>query len=207
MLSKRLLTQILLIAILITGIVIFNTDNVLAADSNLSWGSRGDAVVVLQKTLNNQGYWCGTVDGILGAKTYAAVKKYQKANGIPATGTVGPLTRKALGIDSSNGSNATVSRGGTRTIRMLATGYCACAKCNFPYGGQPSYLGYPLGRGIVAVDPDVIPMGSRLYIEGYGSGIAADQGNAIKGNHIDLFFDSHQEALSWGMKTVSVTIY
>ena len=61
---------------------------------------------------------------------------------------------------------------------MVTTGYCPCAKCNFPYGGQPSYLGYPLARGIIAVDPNVIPMGTRLYVEGYGSGIAADQGNA-----------------------------
>lgn len=205
MLSKRLFTQIFIIAILFTGIMAFNTDKVSAAESNLSWGSRGDAVVTLQKTLNNQGYWCGTVDGIFGAKTYAAVCKYQKAEGISSTGTVGPLTRKALGLESSS-NNTTVSRG-ERTLTIVATGYCPCAKCNYPYGGQPSYLGYPLGRGIIAVDPKVIPMGSRLYVEGYGSGIAADQGNAIKGNRIDLCFSNHQEALDWGIKTVKVTVY
>ncbi len=206
MLNKRLLTHIVLIAILISGIMIFHTDSVSAADTNLSWGSRGDAVAALQKTLNSQGYWCGTVDGIFGANTYAAVKKYQNANGISTTGTVGPLTRKALGLSSASNSNTTVSRG-ARTFNVMATGYCSCNKCNYPYGGQPSYLGYPLGRGIIAVDPRVIPMGSKLYVEGYGSGIAADQGNAIKGSHIDLCFSNHQEALDWGVRTVSVTVY
>jgi 3D (Asp-Asp-Asp) domain-containing protein len=63
-----------------------------------------------------------------------------------------------------------------------------------------------LARGIVAVDPNVIPMGTKLYVEGYGEAIAADQGGAIKGNRIDLFFGSHQEALNFGKRTVKVTI-
>jgi len=63
-----------------------------------------------------------------------------------------------------------------------------------------------LTRGIVAVDPKVIPMGTKLYVEGYGEAIAADQGGAIKGNRIDLYFDTHQQALNYGMKTVNVTI-
>ena len=206
MLFKRLVTQIFIVAILFTGIMVLNTNEVLAADSNLSWGSRSDAVITLQKSLNNQGYWCGNVDGIFGAKTYAAVVKYQKSAGIPTTGTVGPLTRQALGLTSNSPDSTTVSRG-ARTLSIVASGYCSCNKCNYPYGGQPSYLGYPLGKGIIAVDPRVIPMGSKLYVEGYGSGIAADQGNAIKGNRIDLCFSSHQEALNWGIKTVKVTIY
>ncbi len=95
---------------------------------------------------------------------------------------------------------------GNRTITMVATGYDGCYECNKPYYGYPSYIGLPLARGIVAVDPNVIPMGTRLYVEGYGAAIAADQGNAIKGNRIDLYFDSHQEALKFGKKTVQVTV-
>jgi len=106
----------------------------------------------------------------------------------------------------------TVSRGTTtpsragKVITMVSTGYDGCYECNKPYYGYPSYIGLPLAHGIVAVDPKVIPMGTRLYVEGYGEAIAADQGNAIKGNRIDLFFDSHQQALNYGMKTVKVTI-
>lgn len=102
----------------------------------------------------------------------------------------------------------TVSRGSTtRTISMVATGYTDAPEENYPYAGQPSYIGLPLARGIVAVDPNVIPMGTKLYVEGYGEAIAADQGGAIKGNRIDLFFDSKWEANTWGIKPVRVTVY
>lgn len=109
---------------------------------------------------------------------------------------------------TSISSGSTVSRGATtRTLSMVATGYTDAPEENYPYAGQPSYIGLPLARGIVAVDPNIIPMGTKLYIEGYGEAIAADQGGAIKGNRIDLFFDSKAEAYSWGMKTVRVTVY
>ncbi len=106
-------------------------------------------------------------------------------------------------------SGSTVSRGSQsgKVLTMVATAYDGCYECNKPYYGKPSYIGLPLRRGIVAVDPNVIPMGSRLYVEGYGEAIAADQGNAIKGNRIDLFFDTHQQALKYGKKTVKVTVY
>lgn len=111
---------------------------------------------------------------------------------------------------AQNAVASTPSRGasttGKRVITMVATGYDGCYECNKPYYGYPSYIGLPLARGIVAVDPDVIPMGTRLFVEGYGQAIAADQGNAIQGNRIDLYFDSHQEALNFGKKTVQVTI-
>lgn len=99
-----------------------------------------------------------------------------------------------------------VSRGGGRTIYMVATGYTDAPEENYPYAGMPSYIGMPLQRGVVAVDPNVIPMGTKLYVEGYGQAIAADQGGAIKGNRIDLFFNSKSEAYNWGMRTVKVTV-
>lgn len=189
-----------------------SSDNSQASYSgNLKQGSRGDTVVQLQNILNSKGFYCGAADGIFGVKTYNAVVKFQKSCGLTADGIVGPRTRSALGFSGTNSSvpsrdTTEVSRG-SWTTTVVATGYCPCNKCNYPYGGQPSYLGYPLAKGIVAVDSSVIPMGSRLYIEGYGSGIAADKGGAIVGNRIDLCFDSHQEALNWGIRTVKVTVY
>lgn len=58
----------------------------------VSYGSRGDAVRKLQELLNALGYDCGSVDGIFGSKTKAAVLAFQKANGLAADGIVGPLT-------------------------------------------------------------------------------------------------------------------
>ena len=60
--------------------------------------------------------------------------------------------------------------------------------------------------GVVAVDPSVIPLGTRLMIPGYGEAIAADTGGAIQGNVIDLWFPSTAEALRWGRRTVTITI-
>ena len=67
--------------------------------------------------------------------------------------------------------------------------------------------GMPVGRGVVAVDPAVIPLGSRLYIPGYGKGVAADVGGGIRGNIIDLWFPTYTECAAWGRRTVTIAIY
>lgn len=67
--------------------------------------------------------------------------------------------------------------------------------------------GLPVGPGIVAVDPTVIPLGTRLYIPGYGKGIAADVGSAVKGKIIDLWYSTYAECAKWGRRTVTITIY
>lgn len=208
---RKLIILTFLFAFVLTGAMFMKSSSAMAAGGNLSWGSRGGEVVKLQQTLNTKGYWCGSADGIFGVKTYNAVVRFQKAAGLRVDGIVGPRTKQALGLSSTT-SGSTVSRSGSTaprgsyTLTLKATGYCPCAKCNYPFYGKPSYLGYPLGRGIAAVDPKVIPMGSKLYIEGYGEAIAADQGGAIKGNRIDLCFATHQQALNWGIKTVKVTV-
>ncbi len=62
------------------------------------------------------------------------------------------------------------------------------------------------GFGIIAVDPKVIPLGSLLYVEGYGYGVAADTGGLIKGDRIDVFFYSTNDAYRWGRRKVTVYI-
>jgi len=66
--------------------------------------------------------------------------------------------------------------------------------------------GIPARRGIVAVDPDVIPLGSRVYIPGYGMALAADTGGAINGNSIDLCMESSSEAWRFGRRMVKVYV-
>jgi 3D (Asp-Asp-Asp) domain-containing protein len=66
--------------------------------------------------------------------------------------------------------------------------------------------GMPVGQGIVAVDPSVIPLGTRLYVPGYGHGVAADVGGGIQGDIIDLWMTPSQCA-AWGRRTVTITIY
>lgn len=64
----------------------------------------------------------------------------------------------------------------------------------------------PNGYSTIAVDPRVIPMGSKVYVEGYGYAIAADTGSAIKGNIIDVFFNTEAEVLNWGRRNVKIRI-
>jgi len=85
-------------------------------------------------------------------------------------------------------------------LSMVATAYTAgCGGCS----GYTA-TGYRAGHGIVAVDPRIIPLGTKLYIPGYGFAIAGDTGGAIIGNRIDLGFDSISDALQFGRRNVKV---
>jgi 3D (Asp-Asp-Asp) domain-containing protein len=68
-------------------------------------------------------------------------------------------------------------------------------------------LGIPVRKGVVAVDPKLIPLGTKLFVPGYGQAIAADVGTGIKGRIIDLWFPSTALARKWGRRTVVITVY
>ncbi|SMO49227.1 3D domain-containing protein [Melghirimyces algeriensis] len=85
-----------------------------------------------------------------------------------------------------------------RTLSMQATGYT--------HTGNPTASGNMPSRGTIAVDPSVIPLGTKLYIPGYGRGVAQDTGGAVNGNIIDLFFETREEAIQWGRRSVTVYI-
>jgi 3D (Asp-Asp-Asp) domain-containing protein len=90
-----------------------------------------------------------------------------------------------------------------KTIKMIATAY---------YPGDPlawgdgtvTVLGQEMQRGIVAVDPEVIPLRTRLFVTGYGYGYAGDTGNLIKGNRVDLGVNNAQEEKAWMHREVTV---
>jgi 3D (Asp-Asp-Asp) domain-containing protein/peptidoglycan hydrolase CwlO-like protein len=88
--------------------------------------------------------------------------------------------------------------GGGRTLTVSATGYAL---------GGTTATGMPVGWGIVAVDPSVIPLGTRMAIPGYGTGVAADTGSAVQGATIDLWFPTTAQALAWGRRIVTITLY
>jgi 3D (Asp-Asp-Asp) domain-containing protein len=87
---------------------------------------------------------------------------------------------------------------GARTLTVTSTGY------SLP--GRTS-TGLPVGFGIVAVDPAVIPLGTRITIPGYGEGVAGDTGGAVQGMTIDLWFPTLAQALAWGRRTVTITLH
>ncbi|HEY8104111.1 MAG TPA: 3D domain-containing protein [Gaiellaceae bacterium] len=84
-----------------------------------------------------------------------------------------------------------------RTLTVSSTGYALRGN---------TATGIPTGPGVVAVDPSVIPLGTRLTIPGYGAGVAADTGGNVHGNVIDVWFPTRQQALAWGRRTVTITL-
>jgi 3D (Asp-Asp-Asp) domain-containing protein len=89
-----------------------------------------------------------------------------------------------------------------RFLTMVATGYSP----EEPGLSDATASGLKAQRGVVAVDPRVIPLGTRVHVEGYGYAIAADTGSAIKGMRIDLCFDTLAECNAYGKRTVQVEI-
>jgi 3D (Asp-Asp-Asp) domain-containing protein len=86
------------------------------------------------------------------------------------------------------------------------TAYCACPKCCGQWADGITFTGTKATQGrTVAVDPAVIPLGSSVYINGQEY-IAEDTGNAIVGNRVDVFFDSHAAALEFGVQYLEVSI-
>lgn len=109
-------------------------------------------------------------------------------------------TRGAARIDAS-GSECVI------------TAYCPCEKCcgiwakNRPNGVVYTASGEVAQEGVtVAADWDVYPAGTVLYIEGMGEYIVQDVGGAVNGNHIDVYFDTHEEAVNFGKQTAFVEV-
>lgn len=94
--------------------------------------------------------------------------------------------------------DAEVSRGAERVMVMECTAYT--------WTGQRTKSGTWPAVGTAAVDPKVIPLGTKLYIEGYGPAVALDTGGDIQGQIIDLYMDSYQECIEWGRRQVEVRI-
>jgi cystine transport system substrate-binding protein len=112
------------------------------------------------------------------------------------TTSVVPLGSGSSGVPPSFASSAPRTVGG-RTITVSATGYAL-------HGGTAS--GLPVGWGVVAVDPSVIPLGTHLTIPGYGEAVAADTGGSVVGAMIDLWFPSTAQANAWGRRTVTIVL-
>lgn len=110
---------------------------------------------------------------------------------------------------------------------MLVTGYCKCGKCtNWKHTmflrrtvvkdganeGKKKDVGQTASGkkakvGTIAADTSKYPMGTVMYIPGYGYGTVEDRGGAIKGDHIDLYFKSHKAALKWGKQQKQVQVW
>ena len=116
------------------------------------------------------------------------------------------IQQAAATPDPAGGTNPTTATTTTpattpaqgRTLTVSATGY-----------SLPGHTatGLPVGWGVVAVDPSVIPLGTRLTVPGYGEAVAADVGSGVRGAMIDLWFPTLAQARAWGRRTVTITLH
>lgn len=119
----------------------------------------------------------------------ARVEEESSANGTAPAPAPAPAAEPAA-------ADAPAVEGG-RTITVSATAYALRGR---------TATGIQTAPGVVAVDPSFIPLGTRMYIPGYGEGVAADTGGAVQGAIIDVWFPTRAQALAWGRRTVTITI-
>jgi 3D (Asp-Asp-Asp) domain-containing protein len=122
----------------------------------------------------------------------ASVKSSQIVR-IRAAGALPPAT-SPISISSPTTQTTT----GGQSLTVVATGYAL---------GGSTATGLPVGWGIVAVDPSVIPLGTHMTVPGYGEAVAADTGGAVIGDTIDLWFPTIAQANEWGRRIVTITLH
>lgn len=125
----------------------------------------------------------------------AVVSAFAPAGTTPFTAAPAPTPTAAAPAPAP--TPATPATGG-RTLTVSATGYALPGT---------TATGLPVGWGVVAVDPTVIPLGTHMTIPGYGEGVAADTGGAIVGATIDLWFPTVAQASAWGRRTVTIVLH
>lgn len=108
--------------------------------------------------------------------------------------------------EATSSSEAESTQPNGRTISVEATAYTAyCSGCSGITATGVNLKANPHEK-VIAVDPNVIPLGTRVFVEGYGYAVAADTGGAIKGNKIDIHVPTKDQAYNWGRRVVEVTI-
>ncbi|EAC3173507.1 DUF348 domain-containing protein [Listeria monocytogenes] len=110
-------------------------------------------------------------------------------------------TQVSNSSSSASSSSSSAPSSGGKTYRMESTAYSG--------GGITAYginLSANPGLKVIAVDPRVIPLGSKVWVEGYGEAIAGDTGGVIKGNIVDVYFPNESQCYSWGRRMVTVKV-
>jgi 3D (Asp-Asp-Asp) domain-containing protein len=131
------------------------------------------------------------------AQADAARLKSEQLARAAATDSTTSVVSSAIAPAATTFASTAPTSGG-RTISVAATGYALPGR---------TATGLPVGWGVVAVDPSVIPLGTHMTIPGYGEAVAADTGGAIIGSTIDLWFPTVAQANAWGRRVVTITLH
>ena len=117
-----------------------------------------------------------------------------------------PVQASAPAAAPTQAAPAPATQQAGKEMTVSATAYTAyCAGCSGTTATGQDLRSNP-NQKVIAVDPTVIPLGSKVWVEGYGTAIAGDTGGAIKGNKIDVFIPSQSAALDWGRKNITIKV-
>lgn len=174
------------------------------------WVSRFDKVVPSVSTRIDKNMTVRIVRGGYGtdrpAVTSAAAEKLIFSGRIPAGKRIKIFSARNLAAKDKDivlvGEGKPAPR--QKVFHLNASAYSPDIRDCWPYSDGITALGLKAGYGVAAVDPRVIPLGTRIYVEGYGYAIASDLGGAIRGRKIDLCFDTHEEAKIYGRRMIKV---
>jgi len=148
--SKKTYVILGIFAVIFVGLFFLNLKETIALSK---YGSSGNEVTQIQKKLKNWGYYTGSIDGIYGSKTVAAVKKFQSNNGLTVDGIAGPKTLAAMGISSTSNSNTSSSN--STNLNLLSRLVYAEARGE-PYKGQVAVAAVVLNRVASSSFPNTI---------------------------------------------------
>ncbi|HIV62896.1 MAG TPA: 3D domain-containing protein [Candidatus Butyricicoccus avistercoris] len=133
-----------------------------------------------------------------------AAKLAEEQEAIQAANPYIPNYERVVAYSETYAANDSITANGTALGNFKLTFYCACEQCSGGYGDNTA-TGTKCTEGrTIAVDPKVIPLGSEVFIEGFGSFIAEDTGGAIKQNKIDIYLSDHDRCYSLGVANANV---
>ncbi len=160
-----------------------------AIPSSVTWVPPAVKVIYSKRVLRGRGY------KIFSGRARPAVNRpYSEFDAAVLSRTARDLVIVGDGVSSPK----------RKVVHLTATAYSPDPRDCWPYKDGITAMGLKAGFGVAAVDPRVIPLGTRLYVDGYGYAVAADLGGAIRGRKIDLCFDTHERAKRYGRKQVKV---
>lgn len=108
-------------------------------------------------------------------------------------------------VESERAENTEIAKNERETIEFIVTAYCPCYECSEGWGNSTATGAIAKQGRTIAVDPKIIPYGTEVVIDGH-TYVAEDCGGAIKGNKIDIYFETHEETIKWGVQKKIVTI-
>lgn len=192
----------IVISLITTCIILFGFSGVTSAASTTYKVKKGDTLWKIatkhKVSVNQLKSWNGLKKDLIKPNQVLKVSK--------------PTVKKATKAKAATNKKQTTAKKTSKkpaykTMTVRATAYTAgCKGCSGITATGINLKKNPNAK-VISVDPKQIPLGSKVWVEGYGEAIAGDTGGAMKGNKIDLHMPTKKKALNWGVRTVKIKVY